>query len=307
MLSSGWENHYARGFKMPRSIVGPERQYWVWVTKPEYYTEDDGSAREGLDPSVQSEPGAWWSCHRDTKCGDLVLLYRTKPRMDFGYLIRAESDAYSISDDANAYEQGWDYGCEYQVLHHFQEPLTRNNLRADPYVEDWRALRGNFQGRAYRVPQHIWTHLQHRMEALDPDYSRFVKSGEGNSAASKILLEEELEQKIVDDPTLLGPLGYDLEIRERQVVCTGHGGRIDLLCYDRKCKRYVVVELKNVRAGQNTFGQIATYLGWVDQRLPLRRRAKGLVIARGFDNRFLTAVHMTDRVQYVEIGQLGLE
>lgn len=292
---------------MPGSDVEESSQYWVWVTTPKYYAEEDGADREDLDPNVQSDSGGWWTCHPQTKRGDLVLLYRTKPRMDFGYLIRAESDAYSIADDPEAYPRGWDYGCDYQVLYHFQEPLTLGDLRADPYMEDWGAFRGNFQRRAYAIPAHIWMRLQQRIEALDPEYRNFVRCGEVTRATSKILLEEELEQKIVDNPGLLRPLDYDLEIRDRQVICTGHGGRIDLLCYDRKRKRYVVIELKNVRAGQNTFGQIATYMGWVDQHLAKSRRTEGLVIARGFDNRFLTAVSTTNRVRYVELGELGFE
>jgi len=87
----------------------------------------------------------------------------------------------------------------------------------------------------------------------------------------------------------------------------GHGGRIDLLCYDRKKKRYLVIELKNVRAGQNTFAQIATYLGWVQQRLSNGKPADGLVIARGFDNRFLSAAETNDRISHLDLQELGFE
>ncbi|MGH9893040.1 MAG: hypothetical protein ACREA0_13820, partial [bacterium] len=94
---------------MPRKPHVPDgRQYWVWVTTAEHYAEEDGSDREDLDPAAQSDPGAWWTCHRDTRRGDLALLYRTKPKMDLGYLIQAESDAYSIGDDRHASERGWD-------------------------------------------------------------------------------------------------------------------------------------------------------------------------------------------------------
>lgn len=96
----------------------------MWVTTPQYYLGEDGLDRKDLDPSLQSDPGGWWTCHKNTKRGDLVLLYRTKPKMDFGYLIQAETDAYSIADDQYACEQGWDYGCDYHVLYKFQHPLT---------------------------------------------------------------------------------------------------------------------------------------------------------------------------------------
>lgn len=284
-----------------------DRHFWVWVTTPEYYAEEDGSDREDLDPGAQSDAGGWWTCHRDTRQGDLMLLYRTKPKMDFGYLIQAQSDAYSIADDQHAYERGWDYGCDYQVLYKFEHPLTLDDVRRDPYMDEWGAFRGNFQRRVYAIPEGIWQRLIVRMEESDRGFARFLNRGAVKKAAAKILLEEELENRLAEDISVLRPFGFDLQVRERQLTCVGHGGRIDLLCYDSKRKRYVVIELKNVRAGQNTFGQIATYLGWVQQRLSNGRPAHGLVIARGFDTRFLAAAATSDRVRYLDLQELGFE
>lgn len=38
---------------MPRG----DRRYWVWVTGPDYYLDDDGSERRDLDPGQGYEPG----------------------------------------------------------------------------------------------------------------------------------------------------------------------------------------------------------------------------------------------------------
>jgi len=292
---------------MPRKPnVRDSRQYWVWVTTVEYYAEDDGSDRKDLDPSTQSDPGGWWTCHRDTRLGDLALLYRAKPKMHLGYLIQAESDAYSIADDRHAIKRGWDYGCDYRVLYKFENPITLNDMRQDPYLDEWGALRANFQRRVYAVPRGIWQRLLNRMEETEPRFVRFLRRGGVEKASAKIEDEEELENRLAKD-TILRPFGFDLEVRERQRFCEGHGGRIDLLCYERKRKRYVVVELRNVRAGQNTFGQIATYLGWVQQRLSNGKPAHGLVIARGFDNRFLAAAAASDHVSYLDLQELSFE
>jgi hypothetical protein len=45
------------------------------------------------------------------------LAWHTTPMTVVGYLIQAESDAYSIADDRHAYERGWDY----RVLYKFGE------------------------------------------------------------------------------------------------------------------------------------------------------------------------------------------
>jgi hypothetical protein len=62
----------------------------------------------------------------------------------------------------------------------------------------------------------------------------------------------------------------------------------------------VVVELRNVRAGQNTFGPVARYVGWAQRHLARGKRVDDLVIARGFDPRFESAAAASDRIRYVD-------
>lgn len=129
------------------------------------------------------------------------------------------------------------------------------------------------------------------------------------------MLEEQLEEALVQNLSLLRKSGYELELyidpntgaTGRQFVCKGNGGRIDLLCYDRKGKRYVVIELKNGRAGQHTFGQICNYVGWVQDRIAGRTPVIGLVISRGYDAKFESALRVTNRIVSLDVEQLGLE
>jgi hypothetical protein len=112
-------------------MMESERQYWLWVTRPDVYLDEDGSDREDLDPDSGVDSDGWWTCHKDTKKGDLVLLWRTSPKKDIGYLIQAESDSYSIVDDN---DHGWQYGCDYQMLYKFNHPISVKDLRNDPYL-----------------------------------------------------------------------------------------------------------------------------------------------------------------------------
>ncbi len=82
---------------------------------------------------------------------------------------------------------------------------------------------------------------------------------------------------------------------------------MDLLCYDRSRKRYVVIELKNVSASQNTFGQIANYIGWVQDRIAGHYPVIGLVISRGQDAKFESSCRVTDRIVQLDLDQLGFE
>lgn len=292
-----------------------ERHYWLWVTRPEYYLEEDGSERKALEPSSQVDSGGWWTCHRDTRKGDLILLWRTTPKRDVGYLIQAESDAYSIADDRYASVKGWDYGCDYHPLYKFQQPITLQDLRQDPYLQDWGAYRAQFRRRVYRIPPEYWTKLNQLAAEKNAGYRAFVESVQREPLHKTIVLEEQLEENLAQNLGLLKGFGYDLALYAdpvtgatgRQLVCKGNGGRIDLLCYDRRRKRYVVIELKNVCASQNTFGQISNYVGWVQEKVAGNTSVIGLVISRGVDVKFQSSLKVTDRIFHLDVSELGFE
>ena len=129
------------------------------------------------------------------------------------------------------------------------------------------------------------------------------------------MLEEELEEALVNNLALLAPFGFDLELYAdsetgrtgRQLVCKGDGGHIDLLCYDRRNTRYVVIELKNVRAGRAVFAQICSYIGWVEERIARDQPVVGIVISRGTDPKFESARKVADCVHQINLTELGFE
>src|SRR5690349_4095371 len=112
-------------------------QYWLWVTGPDYYLDEDGEDRRDLDPGLQDDTDGWWTCHKETRIGDLIFLWRKSPKSDLGYLIEARSDAYSLEDDAYARQMGWKFGCEYEVLYKFANPVTFKEIKADPLLGTW--------------------------------------------------------------------------------------------------------------------------------------------------------------------------
>lgn len=292
-----------------------ERQYWLWVTRPEYYLDEDGSEREHLDPQRNPDGGDWWTCHKDTRKSDLVLLWRTRPKSDIGYLIQAGSDAYSIADDPHAARMNWDYGCAYVPLYKFRRPITIEDLRDDCRFDEWGPLRSKFRQKAYKIPVEFWQRLANLASKLDPESRAVWKLVEREPACPSILLEEELEEMLVDDLGLLKAFGYDLalyvdpetRVTGRQFVCGANRGRIDILAWDRTRKRYVVIELKNVRAGQNTFGQICSYMGWVQENIAGKTPVVGLVISRGYDAKFHSSMKTTRKLAHLDISELGLQ
>lgn len=291
------------------------RQYWLWVTKPQYYLDDDGSERADLDPTYCGDTSGWWTCHTKTQRGDLIFLYRTRPRCDIAYLIQAESDAYPISDDEYAAEQGWSYGCDYQVIHKFINPLPISTIRDDPYLQDWPAFRGRFQRSVFSIPPDIWKKLNQYLAQGDTSYKKLLSRLKQEPVLKEIVLEEELEEELANDLGRLKPHGFNVRLWQdpssgltgRQLICTGNGGRIDLLCYDSRRRRFVVIELKNVRAGQNTFGQISNYMGWVEERIAGDIPVIGLVISRGYDVKFQSSLRTSKSVFHLDLENIGFK
>jgi len=205
------------------------RRYWVWVTGPDYYLEDDGSERADLDPGQGYEPGGWWTCHRETEDGDLVLLYRSRRKQDIAYLIETRSDAYSLLDDEHAAEQGWDYGCDYEVIAKFRRPLSLTEMRADPALRDWGALRAGFRRRVYAIPPDTWNHL---LDRLSEDRTKVERRR--RSAAKRYALERDIEDRLAADLSPFRRHGLRLELRARQHVCRAAG--VPISCASRRAR-----------------------------------------------------------------------
>ncbi len=129
-----------------------ERQYWLWVTRPEYYD------------SVGSFGG--WSCHKDTRKGDLVFLWRAKGKSDIGHLLQVESNP--------APDHEWGYSCDYKALYSFKNSVNIKDLRGDSYFNEWPPLRRNLQGKAFRIQENYWRRLNQIAIRKDPDYKEIA-------------------------------------------------------------------------------------------------------------------------------------
>lgn len=78
-------------------------------------------------------------------------------------------------------------------------------------------------------------------------------------------------------------------------------GRIDLLGIDRN-GRFVVIELKLVRANSRTLGQVLYYMAWIDSHFG-QESCRGIIIAREIGNDLKVAV---ERVVGVELRRYHL-
>lgn len=310
--------------KTTKQSNADRKKYWLWVTQPEHYLDDDGRERRDLDPSSSEDLWGTWTCNRNTKKRDLILLWRSKRNLkgylsslgvksemttesDVAYLFQAKSDAFENMDEEEIHSPGWQYYCEMVPIYKFKTPLSISEIRLNPHLEEWGALRAKFRRSAFEISPEIWNRLNNLLMDRNPGYKRVLEKIEGKQIPIKIDLEEQIEDYLAKNPQILKRRGYDLDLIGRQIVCIGVGGRLDLLFRDKKRKYFLVVELKNIKASQSTFGQISNYIGWVKDRIAGSQSVKGLVISRGIDPQFISAMKTNPHISHLDIGVLGFK
>lgn len=179
------------------------RQFWVWVTTPEFYAEEDGADRADLDPEFEQSNDGWWTCHERTQPGDLVLLYRTAPRSDLAYLFEARSEGRALPKPplvsatrldellADRAEQSPEVAEALERVDRRSTMMTGYSLQVESGVRDPEDL-ANLPG---ALPGEIIEDPEAEYELLDAERLRLA----GLSPDTVIYL---------DDPALLAAAGY---------------------------------------------------------------------------------------------------
>lgn len=289
-------------------------QFWQWSTRSEYFLEKDGREREVLEPGISRDPGSWWTCHKDTLAGDLILIYRAgkhkgKTYQDIKYLVMARSDAYPLEIE-EAVEKTWKYGCDYIPLFKFKNSLKLDQMKNEPTLEGWNALNALFIKQAFATDKKYWKYLNDILSDLNPDYKHFLAKFDRKKVIAKIQTEAQFEKELVTKIYVMKKFGYDLEVIGQQQPI-GSGGFIDIECRDKNTGEYVILELKIGKANRNVFGQISEYVGWVLGHNAEDKPVKGIVISRGMDKKFEAALNTNPNIEQIELsevlGELGMK
>lgn len=136
-----------------------KRYHWVWSTRP---TRDHVTALDGKKGE--------WTCHKDTRDGDLVLVYLSADNSHIGYLVKATSDARPPSRKARTRDPWAGHpSCDFEVLARFPQPLTFQEMMADQFLASrFSALRAYFRRSAYEVKAEVWDHLVELLATANP-------------------------------------------------------------------------------------------------------------------------------------------
>jgi len=281
------------------SQAGVEPNHWLWVTGPEYYLDEDGRDRADLEPTSSYTPRHWWTCDRRTREGDQILLYRADQKKDIAYLIVARSDAYSLESEIGVVD-GWKWGCDFEVVERFNPGLTIAEMRQDPMLVDWPALKRNFVGRAHRIDDMYWSHLKATLGLSEERLDARLAQTE-----YRYKTEKEIQQRLFANPDLFRSHGLRLDMKDCEVRLPG-GGIIDILAWDRGGQRYVIIELKRAAADFKALGQVVAYRDTWQSRRPWIRRPLGLLVGDSLSPKIRDVVKRRRRVRFIALKDLGI-
>lgn len=132
-----------------------------------------------------------------------------------------------------------------------------------------------------------------RTETIEPPIKSHIPQNEEVADPSLFYMESQLEDFLVEnwDRTELGKK-YDLIEEDdhfSQQYPTGIG-KIDILVKDKKTEQYVVIELKKGQTSDDTIGQIARYMGWLEEHKTNGKLTKGIIVAAQYDERLYYAL-----------------
>ena len=128
-----------------------------------------------------------------------------------------------------------------------------------------------------------------------------VKDEESDLSKGLFYMEKQLEDFIIEnwDQSEFGKK-YNL-IEEDGVLKSQQYptdiGKIDILAKDKASEDYVVIELKRNQTSDDTVGQIARYMGWVEEHLNCEN-VKGIIVCGKYDQKLDYA---RKRVKNVEV------
>lgn len=113
-------------------------------------------------------------------------------------------------------------------------------------------------------------------------------------------MEKQLEDFIIQnwEKTELGKK-YDLIIEEGELISQQYRtdiGPIDILAIDKKSKSFVVIELKKNQTSDDTIGQLARYMGWI-QETKKDNNVKGIIIAGSYDKKLDYALKVMKNIE----------
>ena len=139
----------------------------------------------------------------------------------------------------------------------------------------------------------------------EPEDSEQVNREATEEDKSTFLMEKELENFLIknwektDFSNTLELINDDNGNMVSQQFQTDIG-KIDILVRDKNTKQYVIIELKRNQTSDDTIGQIARYMGWVEYHISKGQPSRGIIIGSKYDDKLSYALKKINGVKFYQ-------
>ena len=149
-------------------------------------------------------------------------------------------------------------------------------------------------------PEALSNHLNEIINIYKKHVDMEIKNETSVISSGLFYMEKQLEDFIIEnwENTELGKK-YNLIYEDGSLISQQYRtdiGPIDILAKDKLTNSYVVIELKKNQTSDDTVGQVARYMGWIeeDKKDP---NVKGIIIAGKYDKKLFYAMKIVKNVE----------
>ena len=141
-----------------------------------------------LNTDFKSQSENVWNSSQEVKKGDIILFYCAAPTSHIGEIYVAESDSQNDKNTGNK-ESPTVY---ISKIIQIKNPINYNELVENPNLKKWHAIKMNFGGEHFKIPNNHWTELKRMILEKNPELEQPISDLDNSifSHQTKSLIED---------------------------------------------------------------------------------------------------------------------
>ncbi len=117
---------------------------WTFIINKDFYSE------------LKSKNEIKWNSAKEVKKGDIILIYTGSPYSNIGFILKAISDPFEDSEIRKAWDRP---AIMVEKLLEIPEPIELSQLKENPILSNWGAVRMGFRGSHFKMSQEEWKEI----------------------------------------------------------------------------------------------------------------------------------------------------
>ena len=135
--------------------------YWAFVINKKFYSE------------LKEQDKIKWNTHKDVKKGDIILIYTATPYKNIGFILQAITEPFEDPEIKKAWNRS---AIMVQKITEIQEPIKFSELKENPILKEWGAVRGGFRGSHFKMSDEEYNELKRLILIKNPELEEVINN-----------------------------------------------------------------------------------------------------------------------------------